>query len=127
MANNILDELLAEQGLTFEKLTAEQREEYLQRLEILEAPEFTVDNFKNYIYAQKSEVEKELSDTDEFEYFFFGLLKRPNRKHLMLKARLKNYLFLELFFKTPDQRKKQIEAEIKMGRKLFSRRKSGLL
>ncbi len=112
MANK-LDELLEARGLKFEDLHKYPgaTEQYLEWLELLETQPMSVDDVKRHIKQEKAKVELELVDTDEFIYYF-GIFKVVNRKHVGLKARLKNYLLLELLLESPDTKRRSIEAYI---------------
>ena len=112
MATDKLDELLEARGLKFEELTADERENYLQWLDTLEAEPLTLEELKKYLEAEKQKVELELAETDEFDTFFFGVFRRPNRKNLLLKAQLKTYLFIEALLGSRERKKKVIEAQL---------------
>lgn len=74
------------------------------------AKELTVNDIRAYVHNNIIAVEQELVETDEFEYFFFGLLKRVSRKQILLKARLKSYLLTEKLLISADQAKEQLKS-----------------
>lgn len=107
----MIEELLAKYGLTYEDLDTpghSGEKEYLFKLEAdLKKNALTVEGIRDYISSLREGVERELVDEPELKYIFI-----PNRKHLMLKARLKNYLLLELFLSTPEKLKAEIERNL---------------
>lgn len=106
---NKLDQLLEERGLKLEDLQGEAKEQYFEWLNMLETQPLSIEDMKSYLSAEKVKIELSLTEEPEFKYHFFGLFKRENRKHLFLKARLRNYLLLEQFLQSPETKKKAIE------------------
>jgi hypothetical protein len=106
----MLDELMRSLGLKFENLKPHEQEEYISMLNILEQRALTVDDFRSHIKKMREAVELELVDTDEFVYIFF--FRFVNRKHVGLKARLKNYVLLEAYFESHEQAKKALEKQL---------------
>lgn len=106
----ILDELLEKRGLTFDKLSADEKKQYISWLQVLESKPISVEEVKTHIKQLKDAVEAELVDCDEFIYVLF--FKIVNRKHVGLKARLKNYLLLEAFLESKERAKKVLERQI---------------
>lgn len=99
--------------LTYDRLTSDERETLHGWLERLSAKALVVEDIKKHLRVMIGSVEQELVNTDEFEYVFFGLFKRVNRKHLFLKARLRNYLLLEAFVTSPERAKEALESQLK--------------
>ena len=112
----MLDELLKKFGLSFEDLDQDghsgEREYLLGMVAQINKQEVTLEGIQQHVSINKSAIENDLVKEDEFEYFFFGLFKRVNRRHLLLKARLKNYLLLEAFLDTPEKAKKILEVQL---------------
>lgn len=110
-----MENILNRIGLKYEDLTSQERETYHQMLESLSKNQITPERLKDNIALMKYSVEEELIDTPEFEYFLF--FRRENRKHIYLKARLKNYMLIESFLLSPEKAKKQVEDAMGIGRK----------
>ena len=106
----MLDALLSKLNLKYEDLSAAERQTLQQWLEQLSQREVTVQDIKGHILAMKEAVEQELINTEEYLHLF--LFKIPNRKQILLKARLKNYLLIESFLATPERAKRALEAQI---------------
>jgi len=121
---NKLDELLNARDLKFEDLEGEEQDNYFEWLNLLDEKPITIEDVRKCISEQKTKIELELADTDEFEAFFFGVFRRANRKHLVLKAQLKNYLFLELFLESEARKKQMIEASLDKLTKMRMRKKT---
>lgn len=99
----MLDQFLQKLGLKYDDLNSTEKETYRAMAESLSQSQITPERLKDYILQMKMSVEHELIDEPEFRFIF------PNRKHLLLKARLKNYILLESFLLSPDKAKKAIE------------------
>lgn len=106
MMQNILDKL----GLSFDELSPSERETYESWLKVMEEQPLNVDDIKNYIEQARESVELELVDEDEFKYVLG--FRVVNRKHVGLKARLKNYILLLSFLASKDKAKKSLESHI---------------
>src|SRR5574337_860838 len=91
------EELLAKFNLKFEDLVGEEIDTYLKWLKDIQRKEITPQKIEDHLKSLIAAVQREIVDTDEFDYHFFGLIRRPSRKQIMLKGRLKNYLFIEIF------------------------------
>lgn len=106
-----LDEMLGLKGLKYEELTPIEKETYHTWQQALTQNVLTVDSIRDYIRQAKDAVEQELADTPEMErvwLFFF----QPNRKAVLLKARMKNYLLLEAMLSTPEKAKQAMERAV---------------
>lgn len=104
------DEILKGTGLKFEDLSPFEKETYFKRLKKLKDEPFTVEDIKENVRKMREEVEMELVDTPEYVHVF--IFKVINRKHLELKARLKNYLLLEMYITGRQKMKKRIAEEL---------------
>ena len=93
-----MDELLASLGLKFEELTEEERNFYLQALELQASSQLTLEKWKEYITAMKNSVAEELAVHD-----------MPRDKELLMKGRLKNYILMEAFFQSPEKAKRLLQ------------------
>ena len=109
-----MEELLEKYGLSYEDLDTpghSGEKEYLLKMEAdLKTNSVSVESTREYISSMREAIERELIDEPEFNYIF--IFKVPNRKQILLKARLKNYLLLELFLSTPERLKKEVEKNI---------------
>jgi len=77
---------------------------------VLEKGQLTVEKVRENISSMKYAVENALIDEPEFAYIF--IFKVPNRKQILLKARLQNYMLLESFLLSPERAKEQLESAI---------------
>ena len=111
---SILDDLLEKTGLKYEDLDSPghigEKEYLLDMVKALETRALTVEDIKQTIAQMRVRVTQELIDEPEFNYIF--IFKVPNRKQILLKARLKNYLLLEEALIAPDKAKKALEAQL---------------
>lgn len=111
---SILDDLLANTGLKYEDLDSPghlgEKEYLLNMVKQLETRALTVEDIKQTISQMRVRVTQDLIEEPEFNYIF--IFKVPNRKQILLKARLKNYILLEEALLTPEKIKKAIEAQL---------------
>lgn len=105
-----LSELLKERGLTIADLTVEEFNTLSEMATAADDSKLTPESTRGYLRSLISQVERELVVTDEFEYFFGGLLRRRSWKQVMLKARLYNYMIFEQIFTSPANAKKDLAA-----------------
>lgn len=110
----MLDEILAKKGLKWGDLDAQgnagEKEYILDLVKSIQNNALTLEKVRDAIQGMKAAVEQELIKTDEFCYFLW--FKRVNRQHIFLKARLQNYLLLEMLLSTPDRLKAQLDASL---------------
>ena len=110
----MIDELLAKFGLTWDDLDTPghggERDYLMSMVTALEQTPITIQTIKEHIAFNKDLIEQQLIDEPEFNYIF--IFKIPNRKQILLKARLRNYLLLEALLSTPERAKKAIEAQL---------------
>ncbi|SRR5258708_3396171 len=93
-----------------EPLSAAEMDDFYKLIEVTQAKAVTLQTYKTFIRNCITVVERELVDTPEFERYCGGLFTKENRNHLTLKARLKNYLFLESFLTQPERAKAALDA-----------------
>lgn len=120
-----IDDILKKFGLTYEELSEAELKTLNGWLDALKREELTVDKVKSYISEMKSTIEDELANIKEvpsdwvsaLSLFipFLGIVRKWYEDHYqnMLKARLKNYILLELFLTSPERAKVQIEKAVK--------------
>ena len=97
---NVWDRILKDQGLNYEDLTKAEQETYNKAN--FSSKTLSIGDIKNYISYMKNAVAMKLSDTLE------GDLKNP-----VLKARLKNYILIEMFLTTPERTEEAFKEQIK--------------
>lgn len=105
-----MDEILSKFNLKFEDLTQVERDTFSGWMQSLSQRSISVEKIRDYIQSMREAVSQELIDEPEFNYIF--IFKVPNRKQILLKARLKNYLLLEAMLSTPEKAKKAIEQQL---------------
>lgn len=107
---NITQAIEEKLGLKIEKLRADEKQTYFSMLDAVKQAEMTPEKLKDYIVSMREAVTKELVNEPEFNYIF--IFKVPNRRQILLKARLQNYMLLEAFLSTPEKAKAQLEEMI---------------
>lgn len=106
----VVDQLLSKLGLQYEDLSAQEKQTYESWSKSLDIKPLTAEEIKEYIKQAREAVELELVDEDEFVYVLG--FKKVNRRHVGLKARLKNYLLLEAFLTSKERAKQALEKQI---------------
>jgi hypothetical protein len=101
-----IDKLLAGVGLTYEKLTEDELATLTKWTSTIESKAQTVSGIKEYLQAMRDMVEKELVNESEYNYVLW--FKITNRKEILLKARLENYLLLLSFLDAPERAKEAL-------------------
>lgn len=94
-------------GIDIGKLNDLEKETYLKMLEVVQKSQLTPEKLRDYISVMREAVEKELIKEPEFNRIF--IFKVDNRKQILLKARLQNYILLEAYLISPEKAKKQLE------------------
>jgi hypothetical protein len=102
-----MDELLGKLGMKYDDLNQSEKETLSKWMESLQTNALTTEKIKEGVQSMKFSVETELIDTPEHILFIF-----PNRKQILLKARLRNYMLLEAFLTSPERAKQAIEQAI---------------
>lgn len=105
-----ITEKIEERLGSIDKLNAEEKQTYFSMLETVKSAQLTPEKLKEYITSMRQAVTKELVDEPEFNYIF--IFKVPNRKQILLKARLQNYMLLEAFLDTPRKAEEALEGMI---------------
>jgi len=103
----MLDELLERFDLKYEQLSSVERETLLSWMDALNRNQLTTDKIQQYINVMRDAVDQELVNEPEFNYLF--IFRVPNRKQILLKARLRNYMLLQAFLLTPEKAKAALE------------------
>lgn len=106
---NITEELESK-GFKIEKLNAAEKETYFEMLNVVQQSQLTPEKLLGYITSMREAVEKELINEPEFLYIF--IFKVENRKQVLLKARLQNYMLLEAFLSSPKRAEEQLKVMV---------------
>lgn len=93
-----------------ENLTPQEKQTFFSMLANVKEAQLTPEKLKDYVSSMKSAVEEELINEPEFKWRF--IFKVPNRKQILLKARLKNYILLEAFLLSPERAISQLESMV---------------
>lgn len=106
----MLDDLLRKYNVKYEDLRPDERQTINGWIAALSQGALTVDKVRDYINMMKASVEEAIVNEPEFVWHWFW--KVPNRKAVLLKARLQNYMLLEIMLSTPDKIKQKVEQQI---------------
>lgn len=106
---SLVEDLLKKHGATLEDLTRDEMDSFFNILKATEQRQLDLPKVKVYLRDLITALENEYIATDEWDYFFFGLFRRENRKHLFIKARLQNYLVLENLVTSPERAKRAMD------------------
>jgi len=107
---NLTEELEEKFSVKIESLNSLEKETYFKMLEVVQKTQMSPEKLRDYIVSMREAVERELINEPEFNYIF--IFKVPNRKQILLKARLQNYLLLESFLVSPEKARQQLEEMI---------------
>ena len=105
-----LTDRLEEKGINIDTLNSVEKETYFKMLDEVQKAQLTPERLKDHISSMREAVERELIDEAEFNYIF--IFKVANRRQIMLKARLKNYILLESFLLSPAKAKEALESMV---------------
>ena len=107
-----MDEILKKLGLTWEDLDTPghsgEKEQLRLWLEALQKNQLTLEKIKESLASMRYSVETELIEEPEIIWVLF-IFPRINRKHIYLKARLKNYMLIEALLTSPEKSKAMLE------------------
>lgn len=106
----MFNEILERVNLKYEDLNKAEKETLQRWGGELKQKTVTLSTVKDNINAMRSGVERELIDEPEFNYIF--IFKVPNRKQILLKARLKNYMMLEALLDSPKKAQEALDQAI---------------
>lgn len=105
-----IDEILSKAGLTYEELNATERETLYSMLDAVNKSAITINKFRDYIQTMRDSIEVELINEPEFHRVF--LFRIENRKQILLKARLRNYMLIGAFLDSPRKAQEAVERAI---------------
>lgn len=104
---NITEEIEKKFGVKVENFNALEKETYFKMLEEVQKAQMSLEKLREYIITMRDAVERELINEPEFIRIF--IFKFENRKQILLKARLQNYMLLESFLISPEKARQQLE------------------
>lgn len=107
---SITDQIEEKLGLSIEKLNDQEKQTYFNMLADVEQARMTPEKLRDYIISMRTAVEQELINEPEFIRIF--IFKVDNRRQILLKARLQNYMLLESFLMSPERAKQQLDNAI---------------
>jgi hypothetical protein len=105
-----MQDILEKFGLKYEELNTSEIDTLNGWMAKVDSKIVTLEDIKTMILSMRDAVERELINEPEFIYIFF--FKCLNRKQILLKARLQNYLLILDFLTTPEKAKKALERAI---------------
>ena len=107
---SISDDILSKIGVKYEDLTTAERGTLNQWMQALQSNQLTVEMVKSFVGNLRDTIENNLIQEPEFNYILF--FKVPNRKQILLKARLKNIMLFDAFLSTPEKAKRALKQQI---------------
>lgn len=102
-----ITEKLEDKGINIDDLNPTEKETYFQMLDVVQKSQLTPEKLREYITEMRQAVTSELINEPEFNYIF--IFKVINRKQILLKARLQNYILLENFLLSPKKAKEALD------------------
>ena len=97
-----LDQLLEVTGHKFEELTPDEQATAIEMLEVIKNTKVTVDIVKKHIANMKYAVEEKLA-----------VAELTPAQDLYLKARLRNYMLLDILIGSQERAKEDVEVQLK--------------
>ena len=107
---SLTDQLEEKFGIKVEKFNSLEKATYFKMLEEVQKAQMNPQKLREYIVSMRDAVERELINEPEFIRVF--IFRFENRKQILLKARLQNYMLLESFLLSPERAKEQLESAI---------------
>lgn len=95
---NIADQFLNKLGLTYEKLSPDEKETYLKMLEVSDAKPIEPSDLVSFLNDLITGIQNNLFDS-----------KEGSIESITLKARLKNAIVLQSFLLSPQKAKEKLE------------------
>lgn len=102
-----ITEELEDKGIKIDSLTPDEKQTYFSMLKAVQDATLTPEKLRDYIHDMREAVTRDLIAEPEFTRFLF--FKFENRKQILLKARLQNYVLLEAYLSSPNKAKKAFE------------------
>ena len=107
---SITSQLEKKFGIKIETLNSVEMATYNKMLKAVQKAQIDQVTLKKYVVSMRESVERELIKEPEFKWIF--IFRVFNRKQIMLKARLQNYLLWETFLVSPAKAKERLEEMI---------------
>jgi hypothetical protein len=107
---SIIDDILKKHNVKYEILTPDEKEVLFKLVADAEQSKLTPEKMLFHVSTLRLLVEEALINEPEFNYIF--IFKVPNRKQILLKARLQNYMMFETFLQRPEKARKALEQSI---------------
>ena len=107
---SVTEEIEQKFNIKIESLNAEEQVTYNNMLAAVQESQLSIEKLREYMATMRDAVAKELVNEPEFNRVLF--FKFENRKQILLKARLQNYMLLETFLMSPEKAKQALEAMI---------------
>ena len=104
---SITSQLEEKFGLKIETLDEQELDTYNKMLKAVQKAQIDQVTLKKYVVGMRESVERELIKEPEFKWRF--IFRVFNRKQILLKARLQNYLLWEAFLVSPEKAKERLE------------------
>jgi hypothetical protein len=106
----MIDEILKRHGLTWKQLNEAERQTLYGWSSALQQGQLSVEKIREGVAFMRDSVAKELVNEPEFSYILF--FRIVNRRQILLKARLMNYMILESLLISPEKAKEKVEQAI---------------
>lgn len=103
----MFNEILERVNLKYEDLNQAEKETLDKWMSQLQQKTVTLATVQENIKSMRYAVEKELIDEPEFNYIF--IFRVQNRKQILLKARLRNYMLLEALLDSPKKAQEALD------------------
>jgi len=97
-------------GIRIDTLNSIEKETYGKMLKDVQKSQIDQVSLNKYIVHMRESVERELIKEPEFKWIF--IFRVFNRKVILLKARLQNYLLWEAYLVSPEKAKERLEEMI---------------
>lgn len=120
----MIDEILEKKGLKYGQLTSDERETLNSWATAIQQNQLTLEKVRASITAMRESVERELTEKKDSPTNFIslltylipiiGLIRKwyQDQREIELKARLRNYLLIEILLMTPERAKAQLETAV---------------
>jgi hypothetical protein len=97
---NLLDKALEDLGIKYEDLSSDEKVTFNQSN--FQLQNLTIDDVKRYVIEMKNSIGLQLANA-------VGTEKVEERRELILKARLQNYILLEAFLTSPEKAERALK------------------
>ncbi len=108
---SVIDKILDKHNLKYEELTEDERATLTTWTNQIGQNRVTTETIRGHILKMKQSVEMELSKENMKRPSFWGFLFGFRRDY-GLKARLRNYMLLEVFLTSPKKAKEELDKAV---------------